>query len=364
MIQRICKHCSARPVNCQALLSRTAGNLHRLLEPRPQQLMASSQSQNEHMLTNSSIGDRMRFLPTDLESLDNNGEGGIRIGSVTEVAGRAGVGKTQFALQLVIMAAKYNQSAIYIDTEGKLVLDRLKDMASTRYSEFTRQKPDFHKAQSNQPVSLTTSDEISFDFKDPNEMMENLIVKEPHSTAELLAALDSAEEEILHRNQRGDYPVRLLIVDSIASPLKRDFGPNAIPQRAATAFSIAQTLKRYAEQMHLAVIVINQVGLDSQSETGGTTDGLRHDQVAVRASLGTSWHHCVSTRILIDHEVDPHRIEMQRSGIDDNNVRILSVVKSNWMPNITLSMELAPLGMMQVKGGSQGTSTEPPLLCQ
>lgn len=287
----------------------------------------------------------MRFLPTGLQSLDRNGAGGIRLGSITEVVGRAGAGKTQFALQLVLMAAKYDQGAMYIDTEKKLILERLRDMASQRWSD--------NEVIGGPEASGSPSNVTPFTFKHPEDVLRNMTVRQPNSTEELLRVLESAEEEILHRNQQASFPVRILIVDSIAAPLKRDFGSNAVPQRAATAFSIAQTLKRYAEQLHLAVIVINQVGLEGGPSASSTaTGGWRHDQVAVRAALGTSWHHCVSTRILVDHEVDPHRDGRQPQYSDDDKtqLRSLNVIKSNWMPSTTISFEITPVGIVESSG--------------
>lgn len=330
------------------------------------------QSQPETtVVSNFAIGDRMRYLPTGLPSLDGTGCGGIRLGSVTEVVGRAGAGKTQFALQLVLMAAKYNQGAMYIDTEKKLILERLRDMAARRFSQSssTYHQPSgtgdqFSYGMSANDSTLNVSGQGQhssggdhqelqkelFSFKSAGEVLQNMTVKQPHSTNELLSVLDVAEEEILHRNQQSTFPVRLLIVDSIAAPLKRDFGPSAIPQRAATAFSIAQTLKRLAEQLHLAVIVINQVAIDTTSHhtanRGGPT--LRLDQVAVKASLGTSWHHCVSTRMLVDHEVDPHRDDAQLLA-DGNPCRSLSVVKSNWMPYLTFPFVITPVGIVECR---------------
>lgn len=316
----------------------------------------------------------MRFLPTGLQSLDRNGAGGIRLGSITEVVGRAGAGKTQFALQLVLMAAKYHQGAMYIDTEKKLILERLRDMSAQRWSHdntyVRRNQGVSHatfRADRGPAISQNKDDDdddgnapsnagISFAFQHPDDVLRNMTVKQPNSTEELLKALETAEDEILHRNQvASSFPVRILIVDSIAAPLKRDFGTNAVPQRAATAFSIAQTLKRYAEQLHLAVIVINQVGLEGSSysaASGGDGRQRRHDQVAVRAALGTSWHHCVSTRILVDHEVDPHRDgdgqpPDQNAVVNKSQWRSLSVIKSNWMPYTTVPFEITPVGIAE-----------------
>ncbi|KAL3944109.1 MAG: hypothetical protein SGBAC_001840 [Bacillariaceae sp.] len=168
---------------------------------------------------------RLRYLPTGLESLDNILQGGIRVGSVTELVGRAGAGRGG-------------------------------------------------------------SSPSSFTFKSPQQVLANLTVETPLSTEELIQTLDAAEELILHRNQQATaaatttstttgtttattitattttttpiYPVRLLIVDSIAAPLTRDFGSDSVVQRSAAIFQCAQTLRRLAETLHLAVVVINQ----------------------------------------------------------------------------------------------------------
>ena len=392
-LRRICHQCCPAPVNSQILLNRTTGDVDSLLLlPAPPERSQSSRVSNDDpptLVSHSVMGDRLRYLPTGLPTLDGRrgGEGGsgLRLRSVTEVVGRAGAGKTQFALQLVLMAAKYNQGSMYIDTEKKLVLERLRDMATATAAAAaeTRYNPSF--LESNQDGGIALGND-HFSFKTADTVLQNMTVKQPHSTEELVNVLEAAEEEILLRNQQHQqqqqhqhqhqqqqqqtscttFPVRLLIVDSIAAPLKRDFGPHSIPQRAATAFSIAQTLKRLAEQLHLAVIVINQVAIAGSNET--KDHHHHHYQVAVRASLGMSWHHCVSTRILLDHDMDPHRDarhlhlegyneESHSSSLSSvvatshhhgsQHRRSLSVVKSNWMPCLDCSFIITPVGIVE-----------------
>jgi RecA/RadA recombinase len=186
-------------------------------------------------------------------------------------------------------------------------------------------------------------------FQHPDQVLRNVSVKQPKSTEELLQLLEGVEEDILHRTNEDAFPVRVLIVDSIAAPLNRDFGADLVPQRAATAFSIAQTLKRYAEQLHLAVIVINQAGVDGHS-LGGNEE-WKNDQTTVRAALGTSWHHCVSTRILVE--------QLYASGAgymgvgEESQLRSLRVVKSNWMPYVSLHFEITPIGIVEVEHNEQ-----------
>lgn len=45
--------------------------------------------------------------------------GGCARGNISKLVGRAGAGNSQFALQLCIMAARYDQASIYMDTKQK-----------------------------------------------------------------------------------------------------------------------------------------------------------------------------------------------------------------------------------------------------
>lgn len=319
---------------------------------RPHELLRGF---GEAVSNNVDLGNRIRYLPTGLRSLDRDGEGGIRLGNITEVVGRAGAGKTQFALQLVTMAAMLNQGAIYIDTEKKLTIQRLDEIASCRYRRMSsaHQQTGGDRIDPERPYP----DMNGFKFKKPGQVLQNMTIKEPNSTRELQQVLDDIEEEILYRNQNSEFPVRLLIVDSIAAPLKRDFGADSAPQRAAAIFSISKTLKRYADQLHLAVVVINQVGLDDQSSSSRFHQPST--QVAVKAALGTSWHHCVSTRLLLDHEVDPHRESVSMSELDvANQSRSLTVSKSNYLPFFKTCFRIFPSGIEEMLNSA--VSTEEP----
>lgn len=322
------------------------------------------------------IGDRIRYLPTGVASLDRALQGGIRVGSVTELVGRAGAGKTQLAFQLCVLAAKYNQGALYIDTERKIVLERLAEMSRHRQSVDVGAK---HRTFDNAAFSYndgafsastydsdhhrketTSAVQSSFSYKAPEQILANLTVETPASTDELFQTLDSAEEIILHRNQvaassQQKYPVRLLIVDSIAAPLKRDFGSDSAPQRSAAVFRCAQKLKRLAETLRLAVIAINQVG--------ATASKVGDSAISVRAALGTPWHHCVSTRLVLEQDqVDQHFEGIARDnnesqenigsvgvGLGENAMtrRRISVVKSNVVPFSTVAFDIDNRGIIE-----------------
>lgn len=263
----------------------------------------------------------MRYLPSGLSTLDHCLRGGVRIGTLTEFVGRAGVGKTQLAMQLCVeAAARYGQGSVFIDTERKLSVDRLKEIAVQRSAVFNAahnlSSPDDGGGfsyddfgtfgndtvgQTNQHLGTTPPPRQQ--YQSPHDVLQNVSVYTPVSTEELLALTSTIEEEVVLRNEEaktsaGTFPVRLLILDSIAAPARRDFGSGSAPQRAAVICQIAQTLKRLADQLQLAVIVINQAG--STREVDNADENSHQYNSNSSAALGTAWHHCVSTRILVE----------------------------------------------------------------
>jgi len=320
LLRRICIHCAPKPTSAFDLLHSTVSAV-------------------DDQVSNIS-GDRMRYLPTGLASLDKTLRGGVRVGTITELVGRAGAGKTQLSMQLCVMAARYGQGCVYIDTENKLSLERLKEIAARRASAFnsTDLNCDEGFSYANEtPMANSDVDNserqqiVELRYRTPQEILQNATVHTPASTEELVSTLSSVEDEILLRNQQATetelsykFPVRLLVLDSIAAPARRDFGSGSAPQRAAAVVQCAQTLKRLADQLHLAVIVINQFGL------GGPTNEENEGTVH-QAALGTAWHQCVSTRLLLENNVDQQSsLEGQGStdpAVDGQMKKYISVGK-------------------------------------
>ena len=399
-IERVCNQCAPKPSSVLRLLRSTEADTNsdvyiseyendgNGIVPRTQQQQQRQRQQNLYDIDYVSFGNKMRQLPTSLSSLDRILRGGVRLATVTELVGRSGVGKTQLAFQLCITAAKYNQGAIYIDTEKKLSLERLREMSE-------------HRRRHDEVDGNYDVEDAMATFKPGEIVLDNMTVHQPANSEELLNVLDELEYEILIRNQSAGsafsksggsedgntmgsnkivqrkYPVRLLIVDSIAAPIRRDFGMGSAPQRAATIFQCAQKLKRLADQLHLAIVVINQAGSDESGGGGisnpshgiGTSNfsnsgsGLEYQHAPVRAALGTSWHHCVSTRLLLETEtVDA--IVSERQSVDNDKcndpsfrqtvqtapriIRKISVTKSNKTGFGETHFNITTMGIVEV----------------
>ena len=115
-------------------------------------------------------------IPTN-SSIDELIGGGIEKGTITQIFGPPGSGKSNIALTLTVNVAKNNKKAIYIDTEGGISVERIKQIA----------KFDFSKIASNIMVFEPTT------FTEQNENLKSIEfwLRNNHEDVDLLI-LDSA----------------------------------------------------------------------------------------------------------------------------------------------------------------------------
>ena len=139
---------------------------------------------------------------------------GVRVGTITELVGRAGVGKSLLGLQLCIAAVHSKRGSIYFDTEQKLT-------SVHRLQEITREQ--WYQ------MATTTANGGSGPHVGMGECLESV-----HCVLEL---------------------------DSIAAPLQREFAREMAAHRATTLLQLSQILKRIAPQeRNIAIAVINKLG--------------------------------------------------------------------------------------------------------
>ena len=231
--------------------------------------------------------------------------------------------------------------SIFIDSENKLSLPRLQEIAIERSASH------LHPQIS---ASLT---------------MENVSIHQVQSTKELLDRIDELRAEIDHRNSLAEsfqssesgsirgLPVRLIVIDSIAAPIRRDYdmmganGGSTAAQRASAIFQIARRLKQLAYDHGIAVVAINQVGGLARSQ-GGKDVGEGSE---FTASLGTAWQYCVSTRIVLEHDEDPHQLrvhECPQQGNVSPAARMATLSKSLVSSRTSLSFQLTKMGLSEL----------------
>lgn len=89
---------------------------------------------------------RERFISTGVQALDEGLKGGLLLGTITDICGAAGLGKTQFCMSCLVQALTPNTmidisqhtlpSVIYIDAELKFDPTRIVEIADSLFPQF------------------------------------------------------------------------------------------------------------------------------------------------------------------------------------------------------------------------------------
>ncbi|KAF6132435.1 hypothetical protein HJG60_016004 [Phyllostomus discolor] len=139
------------------------------------------------------------FLPTTLPALDEALHGGVACGSLTEITGPPGCGKTQFCIMMSVLATLPTSmgglegAVVYIDTESAFSAERLIEIAESRFPRYFNTE---------EKLLLTSS---------------KVYLYRELSCDEVLQRIESLEEEIISKG------VKLVIVDSVASVVRKEF---------------------------------------------------------------------------------------------------------------------------------------------
>ncbi|XP_073104840.1 DNA repair protein XRCC3 homolog isoform X2 [Elaeis guineensis] len=248
-------------------------------------------------------------LPTQKLSLgcpvlDRLVRGGLPVGSVTELAGESGTGKSQICLQLLLAALRppslggLSAASLYIHSEFPFPLRRLRRLL-TPFA----------------PSSVVPTP------------LDHIFVRPAHSPDDLLSLL-TAVDALLARPPSA-LPVRLLVVDSIAALFRSEFDntPADLKRRSSLFFKIAAKLKEQARRFEAVVVVTNQVvdvvgGSESYGSSGnairvGNYGSLWSSGRRVCPALGLSWANCINTRIFLSRSDDIVRNE--RALVDEES---------------------------------------------
>ncbi|XP_044780751.2 DNA repair protein RAD51 homolog 2 isoform X4 [Bubalus bubalis] len=170
------------------------------------------------------------FLSTTLSALDEALHGGVACGSLTEITGPPGCGKTQFCIMMSILATLPTNmgglegSVVYIDTESAFSAERLVEIAESRFPRYfdTEEK------------LLLTSSKV--------HLYREL------SCDEVLQRIESLEEEIISKG------VKLVIIDSVASVVRKEFDTQLqgnVRERNKFLAREAASLKYLAEEFSI-----------------------------------------------------------------------------------------------------------------
>lgn len=288
--------------------------------PRPTTVLALHQTRG--------AAGTQRHVPTLLQGLDAALRGGVPPGAITELVGPAGVGKTQmcFMVTLSALVGEHLQqqrgagnnpadgqgggSVLYIDTERKFSAARLAQMAAARFPQHFpggRDDPMLHK------------------------LLQHVLVVSPANTRELTQRLQDMEHSLIERR------VKLVLLDSVASLARVDFGVGETLDRQQQLSQQAALLKHYADTFQVPVVVTNHV----TTTVGGAAvhdfqqPQPQHQGAHVTAALGALWAHAVNIRLVMQHG---------RQG------RTIQIAKSPSAPHVSFPYDITTAGIEPASG--------------
>ncbi|XP_043373351.1 DNA repair protein RAD51 homolog 2 isoform X3 [Dermochelys coriacea] len=253
------------------------------------------------------------FLSTTLDGLDKALHGGVACGSLTEVTGPAGCGKTQFCLMMSVLATLpiskggLDGAVIYIDTESAFGAERLVEIAEHRF-----------------PNYFGTEEKLF-------SMTRSIHLYRELTCDSVLKRIETLEEEIISKK------VKLVIIDSVASVVRKEFDTKLqgnLMERSNFLAREASLLKYLAEEFSIPVILTNQIttrlsnGLDIQADLVSPADDMSLSEVSgasgskdrepgyVTAALGNTWSHSVNTRLILQyHDFHTRQVLVAKSPV-------------------------------------------------
>jgi len=175
-------------------------------------------------------------LPTG-SSIDSILGGGVERGTITQFYGPPASGKTNIAIKLAVETSKRDKKTIFIDTEGGISVERIKQVSGSSFE----------------------------------RVADNIIVFEPSSFTEQGEAIQRTLNVL---KNHGD-SVDLIVLDSAVAlyRLKEGNGSNFNVDLGRQLFLLLQMARRF----DLAVVITNQIyslrgddGVERVSPVGGT----------------------------------------------------------------------------------------------
>ena len=216
-------------------------------------------------------------LTWGVEEVDELLGGGVETQSITEVYGEFGSGKSQVTHQLSVNVQLPREhgglegSAIFVDSEDTFRPERIEDMVHGLADEIIEDTMVLHGV----------ADEDTADAGDDallDDLLETIldkihVAKAFNSNHQILLA--EKAQEIASESQDGEFPVRILCVDSLTAHFRAEYvGRGELAQRQQKLNKHLHDLMRVGDLNNTAVIVTNQVAANPDSFFGDPTQPI------------------------------------------------------------------------------------------
>jgi len=196
--------------------------------------------------------------------------GGVETQSITEVYGEFGAGKSQVTHQLAVNVQLPQEhggldgSAVFIDSEDTFRPERIDDMVRglpDEALEATKEAREIEGSLDDEDVMT----ELIQDFLDHIH-----VAKAFNSNHQILLA--EKAKEVAAENEDGDWPVRVLAVDSLTAHFRAEYiGRGELANRQQKLNKHLHDLLRIGDLYNTAVVVTNQVQSNPDAFFGDPT---------------------------------------------------------------------------------------------
>ncbi len=238
-------------------------------------------------------------------------------GTITEIAGPAGVGKTQMALTLCADSVMLHQKAVYVAVGGGsssslgIAAHRLRCMLVARLR--------IH-SNSSSTVPRALSDEMI-----QKQYLCNVFFQWVRNTEEFIELLQLGLPKLLesqHHSSIAGRSTRVVVLDGIANLFRHAehheyvMDRNYWQERSSTFFQLSTLCKMLSEKYQVPFVILNQATTRIQDDgipASGSNSYYDTGTSRLEPALGLSWRQCINASFFIDNTDT-----MVRSSNNDN----------------------------------------------
>ncbi|WP_256295711.1 DNA repair and recombination protein RadA [Haloarchaeobius salinus] len=212
-------------------------------------------------------------LSWQIDEVDELLGGGIETQSISEVYGEFGAGKSQVTHQLSVNVQLPKEvgglrgSVIFIDSEDTFRPERIDDMVRGLPEEAIEATLEDRGIEGS-PDDEETMDELVDDFLDKTHVAKGF-----NSNHQMLLA--EKAQELAGEHEDGEWPVRLLCVDSLTAHFRAEYvGRGELAERQQKLNKHLHDLDKVGNLFNCAVVVTNQVASNPDSFFGDPTQPI------------------------------------------------------------------------------------------
>lgn len=276
------------------------------------------------------------------------------VGSITELSGEGGTGKTQFLLSLCLTTALLQKDTMNTNVGHSAALLSEAHHESIEFcealfvsmGESTSSSQIAHRLHQ---MAAARSEEIPSSQSSPStirQVMERVHTRIIHNTEEfidLIAELPHILKYGLNQgngqnvtNKKSRSNIRLVVLDSIAGLYRMDDSVQSdkffYMKRSEELFGISAKLKRISKDFCVHIIITNQV---TTTLEGNVSTGVWNPIDGKVPSLGLSWSCCVNERYFLSRK----EISMGDSTRFARRLHLLASSHSEQDKNVEIQIE-------------------------